>query len=135
LKLAQTPGERIERAIYAAAALAGVKGSEPELATATGVSRNALRRLFRGGEPRGDILRRIADGLETTTPEALLAAREGRSPDVGLERIANEISELRASLVERASRRGADAERRDWDAERDPDRRAGDEPPDEPGTQ
>jgi transcriptional regulator with XRE-family HTH domain len=105
VKLAATPGERLERAVYAAAALAGVRGSEPELEKATGVSRNALRRLFAGGEPRGDILRKIADGLETTTPEALLAAREGRSPEIGLERIAAEISELRAVLETSEQRR------------------------------
>jgi transcriptional regulator with XRE-family HTH domain len=91
------PGERLRRAIFSAAALQGIKCSEVALAAATGVSRNALRRLFAGHEPEGQVLSRIATGLKST-PEALIAAREGRSPDVGLARIANEIHELRETI-------------------------------------
>jgi hypothetical protein len=132
LKLAETPGERLQRAVYAAAALAGVRATEPEVAKAVGLTRKVIHGLFAGIEPRGDVLRAIADGLETTTPEALLAAREGRSPEVGLDRIANEISELRDAILDRATRRAAAAERRDWATRPDQAPGADDEPDDEP---
>lgn len=91
------PGERLRRAIFAAAALQGIKGSEPAVATATRVSRTSLRRLFKGGEPDGALLSKIASALQTT-PEALVAAREGRTTG-GLEQIAIEIKKLRVALV------------------------------------
>lgn len=132
--MAETPGERLQRAVYAAAALAGVRASEPEVAKAVGLTRKVIHGLFTGTEPRGDVLRQIADGLETTTPEALLAAREGRSPDVGLERIANEIAELRHAISLagggdaqlRDARAAIDEARADLEAEPEAD------PPDEP---
>lgn len=122
----------MQRAIYAAAALAGVRGSEPGVEKATGVSRHALRRLFAGGEPGGDILKRIAAGLDTTA-EALLAAREGRAPEVGLERIANEIVGLRDALLDRATIRAAISERRHSASGLDLDPPVDDGLDDEPG--
>ena len=91
------PGERFKRAVFAAAAYQGIKGSEPAIVRATGVARNTLRRLFAGQEPDGKTLQKIATGLGTA-PEALIAAREGRSTG-GLEQIALEIQRLREALV------------------------------------
>lgn len=91
------PGERFKRAVFAAAAYQGIKGSEPAIVRATGVARNTLRRLFAGQSPDGQTLEKIAAGLNTT-PGRLLAAREGRSTG-GLEQIALEIQWLREALV------------------------------------
>lgn len=134
MRLAETPGERLQRAVYAAAALAGVRASEPAVAEAVGLSRKVIHGLFIGNDPRGDQLRKIADGLETTTPEALLAAREGRSPDVGLERIADEIKALRRAITLAG---GGDAQFRDAlaaidEARADPEVEPEADPPAEP---
>lgn len=133
MKLAETPGERLQRAVYAAAALAGVRATEPAVAQAAGLTRKVIHGLFAGDEPRADYLRKIALGLETTTPEALLAAREGRPPDGGLSRIADEIAGLRDALLHRAVRRAGDVERRDSSEGRDRGQEADDERGAEPG--
>ena len=134
MKLAETPGERLQRAVYAAAALAGVRATEPAVAEAVGLTRKVVHALFTGAEPRGDYLRMIADGLETTTPEALLAAREGRHPDVGLDRIAHEISELREVIYSAGGgrRQLRDARVAITAAQEDPPGEPGGDPPPEP---
>lgn len=125
--------DRLKEAITAAFGSPGKVRNWNQLANASGVSRSTTDGYTeKGVPPTRANMDRIAKALGVTAESLWLRWLGYDVPEPGLSRIADEISELRDALLDRATRRGTDAERRDWDAAQDRGRRAGDVPPDEP---
>lgn len=93
----------------------------------TPVTATTIRSWFEGTPPQILNLLKVAPILRRAPLELYAAWFDEPLSSNGLTRIADEINELRDVILDAATRRAVDAERQDWDAEQDPDRRAGDE--------
>lgn len=100
----------------------------------SGVTATTIGSWFRGAPPRIANIVKVAPILGRTPLELYAAWFDEPSSSSGLIRIAHEISELRDAILDRATRRGADAERRDWDAGQGQDPEVDGGPDDGPDT-
>lgn len=126
-------GKRLQAAVIEAYGKPARVRNDNQLSRASGISRSVLDGWWRGTQPTTVNMRRMADALGVS-PESLWLRWLGyEAPEPGLDRIADEISELRDAILDRARRRAGDVERRDWPAGRDRGREADDEPDGSPG--
>lgn len=125
---------RLREAVTEAYGKPGKVRNDNQLSKTSGVARTTLKGYLWGGvQPSTENMRDMAESLGVPAANLWLRWLGYEVPDAGLTRIANEISDLRAALLKRASPRAVAAERQDWESEPDRDGGADDEPPAEPG--
>lgn len=120
-------GRRLQDAITEAFGKPGLVRNPNQLSTQSGVARSVIDGWGKGRQPTPANMRRVAEALGVTAESLWLRWLGYDTPEPGLGRIAQEISELR-DVISAASRRAADAERRDWELEPDRGPPTGGEP-------